>query len=191
MTNKRYLGLDPSLTATGYCLTDVDGTLLSKGTIKTGTRRGYPRMQYIRDQVLDLLSFPTVAMLEGYAMGTHAVKFGQGMTLAELHGILRLALYEHVPGVVAASVPPSSLKKYATGSGVAKKDTMITRAAVLYGTEPKDDNEADAMHLARMARDWWTGAKVPADYREGMKKIGVLYPEPFHRSAPRVRRRAA
>lgn len=186
-----YMGLDPSLRATGYAVMAGDGQIVSRGTVRVkDTLRGPARLAHIRDSIMDhvLPPGPVVLACEGFAMSGHAVKFGRGMDLAELHGVLRVALYETGRAVFIV-VPPSSLKKYATGNGTAKKPAMIARAATVFGVDVKDDNEADALHLARMARDWWTGTPVPADYREGMKKIGVLYPEPFTREV-RKRKRA-
>jgi hypothetical protein len=47
-------------------------------------------------------------------------------------------------------VHSATLKKFATGSGRAEKGAMI-QAAKFFGFNPKDDNEADAIHLLRYA----------------------------------------
>jgi Holliday junction resolvasome RuvABC endonuclease subunit len=49
-------------------------------------------------------------------------------------------------GVELACYSASEIKKFATGRGNAKKEDMI-KAAVELGFVPKDDNEADAIHL--------------------------------------------
>lgn len=46
-------------------------------------------------------------------------------------------------------VPVGTIKKFATGKGNADKDAMIAAARAL-GFAPADDNEADAIHLARL-----------------------------------------
>lgn len=47
-------------------------------------------------------------------------------------------------------VAPTSLKRYATGSGRAKKPAMIAACAANYGIPTKDDNVADALHLLHL-----------------------------------------
>lgn len=67
--------------------------------------------------------------------------------LAAVHGVARLALARW--GIPFVYLPVSTLKKYATGSGVADKHAMIN-ACLDIGIKPADDNEADAAWL-RMA----------------------------------------
>ena len=49
-------------------------------------------------------------------------------------------------GLDLACYSASEIKKFATGKGNAKKEAMIAEAVRL-GFNPKDDNEADAIHL--------------------------------------------
>ena len=46
----------------------------------------------------------------------------------------------------------STIKKFATGSGTADKDSMML-AAELAGASPKNDHEADAFFVAKMAEE--------------------------------------
>lgn len=48
-------------------------------------------------------------------------------------------------------VPPTSLKKWATGKGNAKKVQVVTALVKRYGCEYATDDEYDAFALARMA----------------------------------------
>lgn len=50
--------------------------------------------------------------------------------------------------VAYAGVPVQTIKKYATGKGNAPKEAMIA-AVRMWGRNPVDDNEADAIALAR------------------------------------------
>jgi Holliday junction resolvasome RuvABC endonuclease subunit len=50
-----------------------------------------------------------------------------------------------------AAIHTGTLKKFAAGSGAAPKERMIELAAEALGRPPIDDNEADAVHLARYA----------------------------------------
>ena len=54
-------------------------------------------------------------------------------------------------GIETMSAHTATLKKFATGSGRAKKKDMM-RAARMYGWDPADDNEADAELLLEYAQ---------------------------------------
>jgi Holliday junction resolvasome RuvABC endonuclease subunit len=58
-------------------------------------------------------------------------------------------------GIAVAFVPPTSVKKYATGSGSAKKSALIAACYKrLPFLAPDDDNEADAAWLMAMGHDY-------------------------------------
>jgi len=66
------------------------------------------------------------------------------MVASEMVGVLKDLCIEL--GIELACYSASEIKKFATGKGNAKKDAMIA-AAIEQGFSPKDDNEADAIHL--------------------------------------------
>lgn len=72
--------------------------------------------------------------------------------LGEGSGAIRSLVYElaHIEMVV---VPPTSLKKYATGNSAADKAAMVAYAVRDYGLTlgEDDDDAADAAHLAHLA----------------------------------------
>lgn len=85
-----------------------------------------------------------LAVIEGYGAGSV-----RGMTIAklgEVAGVVKLRLFRM--GVPFTLVPPSSLKKFATGKGNASKDLMVA-ACVAAGGCPSNDDEADAFWLRR------------------------------------------
>jgi Holliday junction resolvasome RuvABC endonuclease subunit len=69
---------------------------------------------------------------------------------SELRGIIRLAAAE--VGARLITVHPTTLKKFATGSGRAKKPQMIRACKTLLGIETDDDNIADALFILEWAR---------------------------------------
>ena len=69
------------------------------------------------------------------------------MVASEMVGVLKDLCIER--GVQLACYSATEIKKFATGKGNANKDAMIA-AAVQFGFNPKDDNEADAIHLYRL-----------------------------------------
>ena len=134
----RVLGLDLSLTATGYSYSEeVVGVIRSKA-------KGERRLSEILEAVHDLAFEADVVVLEGYSYASA----NQAHQIGELGGVVRLALYHRrIPFV---EVPPAVLKKYATGKGNAPKDAMLAAAIRRFAFEGNDNNEADAWLLRAM-----------------------------------------
>ena len=70
------------------------------------------------------------------------------MVASEMVGVLKDLCIE--TGVELACYSAPEIKKFATGKGNANKEAMI-KAAILLGYHPKDDNEADAIHLYNLS----------------------------------------
>jgi Holliday junction resolvasome RuvABC endonuclease subunit len=70
------------------------------------------------------------------------------MVASEMIGVLKDLCIEL--NVNLACYSATEIKKFATGKGNANKDAMI-KAAIDLGFTPKDDNEADAIHLYNLA----------------------------------------
>ena len=139
------LGLDLSLTHTGWCLLADDGDY-SCGSIVPKKLRGMERIEYIVAALDELLSGAwnvTRINIEGYSFGSRGSAV---FDVAELGGIVRWHL--HTLGYEYRIVSPSSLKKAATGKGNADKGAMLAAAIRKHGYEGSDHNEADAIHLA-------------------------------------------
>lgn len=69
---------------------------------------------------------------------------GSIMVASEMVGVLKDLCIEM--GVELACYSAKEIKQFATGKGNANKDAMINAAKEM-GFNPKDDNEADAIHL--------------------------------------------
>ncbi len=70
------------------------------------------------------------------------------MVASELVGVLKALCVEKK--IQLACYSASEIKKFATGKGNAGKPEMV-KAAQDLGFSPKDDNEADAIHLYNLA----------------------------------------
>lgn len=140
----KVLAFDLSLTSTGYA--EPSGEC---GTISTGTLRGTDRLRYIRSAVLGLLdaSDPTLVAIEGYAFA----RPNQAHQVGELGGVIRVALAEL--GVPWLAVPPSTVKKYATGKGTADKTAMVVAARERLGYERQQPDEADALWVRAVVHE--------------------------------------
>lgn len=146
-------GLDASTKRIGYAA--PDGHLWSVSA-KAGPKDPARRLHELERALERLISLyppkPELVIIEGYALG------GPGrlslVRLGELGGVIRLRLFEL--GIPYLEIPPTVLKRYATGNGAAKKPAMIDAALELGATATAtalNDDEADAFllrHLGRM-----------------------------------------
>ena len=133
----RVLGLDLSLTATGYAYNDeVVGVIRSRAN-------GMRRLAEIREAVLEVAFEADVVVLEGYGFASQ-----KAVVQGELGGVVRLALYDRRTPFV--EVAPSLVKKYATGRGNADKDQVLAAAIRRFGFEGDNNNAADAWILRAM-----------------------------------------
>jgi hypothetical protein len=89
--------------------------------------------------------------IEGYSMNS---TYGREMA-GELCGHLKLLLWQ--AGIPYIVVPPTLVKKYTTGKGVAAKELMMMTALKRWGYESADNNACDAYCLARIAAEFAAG----------------------------------
>lgn len=142
------VGLDLSLTATGVCRNGELHTITTK-------KKGVERLWAVQQEVKGYSHGCSTAMIEGYSFGSQ----GRAVfNIGELGGVIRLMLW--IGTVKTYEVPPSTLKKYATGAGNANKSLVVQEAAKRSGITFLDDNQADA---------WW------------LWQIGLHLFEPNHR----------
>lgn len=134
----RIVGLDLSLTATGIC-DEYRGARVYKSK-----HRGCARLADLRDHIYTIVDDDRLVVLEGYSYASA----NQAHQLGELGGVIRLAITE--TGAPYVDVPPSTLKKFATGKGNANKAAMGLAAARAGYDGPGDDNAIDAWWLMQM-----------------------------------------
>jgi len=149
------MGIDPSLTKSGYVLINEEGTVLDSGVMKSKPE-GKTYLDEVNRivKIVNHLFFPIVELgkekkpdlvvIEGLAfMARNTTALVQ---LAGLNYHLRIKLAElDIPFVIVA---PTTLKKFITGSGKGDKDMMMMKVFKDYGFESLDNNEADAYSLA-------------------------------------------
>ena len=150
--NIKSLGIDLSLVGTGIVLLN-EGKIESKQLIKSKPSGDLPidelkRIRSIVDEIENVVTedIPTIAVIEGMAfMARNSTALVQ---LSALNYMTRSLLFEYkIPFVIVA---PTSLKKFITGSGAAKKDVMLIETFKRYGVTILDDNENDAYGLAQI-----------------------------------------
>lgn len=143
----RIMGVDTS-TKTGYAILAGD-ELVKAGVISHKPRDdrferyaayGLSMMGLVEQYEIELV------VIEGYSFGSrfnHQIQY-------ELGAIMRHSLWE--AGKLFVEVPPTSLKKFVTGKGNAKKDLMLLGVYKRWDFDTEDDNEADAYGLAQFGR---------------------------------------
>jgi crossover junction endodeoxyribonuclease RuvC len=145
----RVLGVDASLNGTAICFPDGQAHVLTLNTNKSNKVKGPERLAHIKIW-LDTFDFSTITHVcwENYAFS----KTGMVFHIGELGGLIKL--YFLNKGIPVLAVPPTSLKKYVTGKGNAKKHEMQSAILADYGFDFKDDNEADAFGLMKFGYMW-------------------------------------
>lgn len=137
------IGLDLSLKATG--IAHPDGTSETYGpTAEGASNAGMDRLCEIRDYLAAVLRHPRhleLVMVEALAFDSRDTRREQ----AQLAGIVRALLYDHdIPFLLVA---PGTLKKYATGHGLAPKVDVLQAAEKRLGYHGTSFDEADALWL--------------------------------------------
>lgn len=164
----KILALDMSLTAPGYC----DGE--DCGTLKVPAKlRGMPRIQWIKAEAIGRPRIAGVhlVVIEGYSFGS---KGAAVINIGELGGVIRHSLWsQSIPYV---EIPPSCLKKYATGKGNASKDDVLQAGVMRSGHTFTDNNACDAWWLWCMAMEHYSPGdprvpKMPALHRAVLDKV--------------------
>ena len=163
----RILALDLSLTATGIAW--PDGTL---HTYKPPNRGDY-RLVNIGGMV-QLAVFdtnPDLVVFEDLPTGLRNAAAG---SLGMLHGAVRFILLEDDEGPIPyLTVPPATLKTYATGRGNAPKPDMRMDLYKRTGQDIADDNQVDAAWLRYLALDLHGHPQLtlPATHRRALNKL--------------------
>lgn len=149
----KVLGVDPSLSASGVALLNLDGSVADLMTLKTAPKDGDHRLTTIRRELMGFIDMDEVVLAVREDLPYNAKSAGQtGMA----QGVIRQALDELEINTVA--IAPSTLKKFATGSGrvppgakgKARKEPMLKAFEHFAGFRNEDDNQVDAYFLGLM-----------------------------------------
>jgi len=142
------LGLDTA-TKTGWCFYDTDSrAVIESGvqdfTKKRGESNGLMFLRFRKwlDTLIKVFPPDLVGYEQAHHRGGASTEMGVGLT-TRIQEICAKHKIEPAP------VHTTTLKKFATGKGNASKDEMVAAATKILMREPIDDNEADAVHVAR------------------------------------------
>jgi len=145
------LALDPA-NRTGWAYVGAGGLRLygAWNIAKPGDSHPGARLRRFSEGLAEFLQkFPAdVIACEDAHFGT--VNHETAAMHAELRGLIKLAAV--TVGAEYVAYKPSTIKKFATGYGRAKKPQMIRAAKTVLGVDTDDDNIADALFILELAR---------------------------------------
>lgn len=154
------LAIDPSLTATGIVVLrngQVETAVTTKNRPELGT---IERVRAINHRTIDIIEnlkteeeaewqAPDLIVIEGFSYGSTGRKLFDiaylGWRIRE--ELERLREQDNIPWI---EVPPTQLKRFATGKGNANKEIILQQVYKRWGVELSDNNQADAFVLAKI-----------------------------------------
>lgn len=154
----RIIGLDLSITSTGYCIMDDKKEAVDYGTIKTIPKdfsSDIERFDKIATGIFDKVAEYDcrAAFIENYAYAAR-----NNLTrLGELTGIIKhdfFCTWRIKPSEELFVISPSTLKKYVIGTGKGDKNVILKYIFIKWEMDVDDDDIADAYALARMGVDF-------------------------------------
>ena len=165
MNRVKVAGLDLSMSATGVA-TSADSRVAADTYLITPKQSRDLRLPEIASSVVKLVTDSDLVLIEGYLNRS----LSAGIT-GMVHGAVRAALIE--AGLKYGTLPPSSLKMFATGRGGASKTDMAVAAYKRGGVEFTNDNECDAWWLWVAANEHLGQPVIdmPKDHCKALQKI--------------------
>ncbi|CAH0186781.1 hypothetical protein [Peribacillus simplex] len=161
---KRYVGIDPS-TKCGLVILK-DGEVRTALEIKTKVEEDPQRFMDIAAQIRRHILETDIIYIEGFSYGSK----GRGVsTQYGIGWLIRVELLKN--GYSYTDVPPTSLKKFASGKGNTKKDALVLPIYKRWGFESNSDNIRDAYVLAQIAQSLHEDIELTAFQKEALKKI--------------------
>lgn len=180
------VGIDPSLKRTAVFVLDQDGQFVSRrcfAAVTTGFGLGIQarvfRNQAVGRQIRDFLTplTPVLIAFEGYAFGAN--RAGHHDIVEHGYELRRmLCALEPLPRFL--EVPPTTLKKHATGNGAADKIEVAVKMSRLFPhIDFNTNDETDSAALAVMGLQV-AGFQEPTNekQRDSLKKIVGTVPVP-------------
>lgn len=150
-----FVGMDPSYNGFAIVILDQDANIIDQKLF------GSTQAAEVEDRLIELETkydfIPHIACLHSICVEGPSYSSNGAFTLqmGALHYMIRIMFKKQ--NVNFKVVPPTTLKKFVTGSGRAKKALMLLKVYKRWGVEFADDNLADAYSLARMALEEYIG----------------------------------
>jgi Holliday junction resolvasome RuvABC endonuclease subunit len=143
------VGIDLSMNSTG--IARIKDGLGECTTIKSGTKKGYHRLEFMSTEVVRHAQGADLVLIEEIPWGA---KSANSLQMAGNWYVCTHALWK--AGIYFVVVNLTYLKKYATGrgSGIRKEEVGYAAIKRYPGVDIRDNDQADALILAAMGTDW-------------------------------------
>ena len=169
-----FLGLDLSLTATGFYLIKDGGKdeYFEINTKPDDFPNDIERSDYIANKIVECIRGENITLIamEDYFTGKQPQSV---IKLATLGTVVRMRLLDSGYPYITFAV--SQIKKFETGKGVAPKDNMLKSVYKRHNLDTASNNIADACaiaHLGRAYYEWQAGRRDFLKYEtEVLKKV--------------------
>lgn len=148
------VGIDLSMTHTGYCVATQDFKFSITGAVGSYVK------ERIEDRILSIYGDIEAQVFEPMKKRIDYVIFeglafsGRGQRAAQaagLHYYCRSTMVEMFPSFKLGAIPIKTLKKWVSGDGNAKKSMMLLKCFQRFGFEAPDDDICDAYCLVKFA----------------------------------------
>ena len=146
----RILGLDPSLSSTGWGIVEVENNRLryvADGFIPTDPKMPMAeRLAFINKSLCDVIELykPDEAAIEQVFLNSNAVST---IKLGMASGVVMMAPAQYQ--IPVTEYEPNKIKKAVVGVGKAEKQQVETMVKVLLpGCKPKNNDSSDALAIA-------------------------------------------
>lgn len=163
------VGLDLSYTGTGVAVPGAQLLLKTEADENSSAQEYTTRALELRDRILRLIPTNAVVFIEDYAYGASSAYAHE---IGALGGVVRAGLTEaRIPWTV---VKATTIKKFATGSGQAKKTAVIAEAVRRLDYTRSDDNEADALWLQQIGLHLYESPQAVPLPKNHMDALGTV-----------------
>ena len=143
-----FVGIDPSYNGFAIVILDKEGKIVEQKLLSSDSKKE------VEERIIELEKefefIPNILSLQSvFVEGPSFSSSGAfALQMGALHYYLRIFLFKK--NVNYKIVAPTTLKKFVTGKGSAKKELMLLNVYKKWGMEFSDNNSADAYGLARM-----------------------------------------
>lgn len=170
------LGIDQSYSGFGLCVMGADGQgAATKTSFPASRSSGVDRLIEVEAWFAGALAAIGHERIAHVCMEDYARSMrNQREEMGELGAVVKMVLRRlGVPTGYPTIVSTSALKKFATGSGAStvKKQQILLAVYKKWGVEYRDDNQADAYVLAKIAHALYYGGEQLGYEREVTDKL--------------------
>jgi len=147
-----FVGIDPSLSASGLVMINEQGEIVVEKLIKTFTEHYICIEQRLLD-IMESITFLSGVLKLNCVYVEELPYLSKGGAIFERAGLMyMITSFLFSKDIAYSLIKPTTLKKWAVGKGNADKKMMMELSGERWGINFTDDNICDAYNLAQMCR---------------------------------------